>query len=96
MIKNNNIYKIQYYEDINEICYDNRDKLIITIYFNSNNDLINNKLLEYANNHKDIIILIINLNDYDCDERDILEYIPYIKMNNYNEEIYNEIIALIK
>lgn len=97
MIKNNNIFRIKYNNDINEIKYDNKDKIIICYYFIKDIDKINEQLLKLCNEDNNIIILLINICNYEpnLNNEEIIDKIPYIKIFNDKENKYYNIIKNI-
>ena len=99
MIKNNNIFRIKYYNDINEIRFDNKNKIIICYYFIKDNNDINNKLLNLCNNDNNIIILLINICEYEpnINNEEVINNIPNIKIfNDINNKYYDIIYNIIK
>lgn len=94
MIKNNNIFRIKYSNDIFEIKNDNLNKIIICYFFIKNDDIINEKFINLCNNDNNIIILLINICEYEpnINNEIILDNIPYFKIFNDKFNKYFDII----
>ena len=98
LIKNNNIFRIKYNNDIIEIINDNKNKIIICYYYIKENEKINNELLKLCNEDNNIIILLINICEYETNLNNelIITKIPYVKIindiNNNYKNIINDLI----
>lgn len=103
LIKNNNIFRIKYSNDINEIKFDNKDKVIICIYFIFDNNYFNEQFINLCNNNNNIIILLINICEYEpnIDNEEIFSNndnikFPYVKIfNDLNNKFYNIIYDIL-
>lgn len=95
MIVNNNLFRIKKEEDILEIVEDNKDKISIVLFVEEIKNV--EKILEICND-KDVIVLIVEIDNYEPNGMISIDKIPgYImfnkvipddkKVNELNEKI---------